>query len=177
MESLLRCIFSNPKATFNFIKKRLKSDLAADQLLVCVNFLLCVLSSLLGLVSCLSSSALGLGETLLTRPQLQDSGRSGLKWLGSLLQRPQSGVDESSPGTQTKVQSDRPMPNRKMPHPLKAWTSCAPQQELCSSQGFSLHLPRPPAVSQPPRNQMGRNTCAQARPSTSRNWPGGISVE
>lgn len=90
MESLLRCIFSNPKATFNFIKKRMKSDLTAGQLLVCVNFLFCVLSSLLGLVPCLSSSALRLGEALLTRPQLQGSGRSGLKWLGSLLQRPQS---------------------------------------------------------------------------------------
>lgn len=36
MESLLRCIFSNPKATFNFIKKRMKSNLAAGQLVVCV---------------------------------------------------------------------------------------------------------------------------------------------
>lgn len=43
MESLLRCIFSNPKATFNFIKKRMKSGLAAGQLAVCVNFFLCAI--------------------------------------------------------------------------------------------------------------------------------------
>jgi hypothetical protein len=43
MESLLRCIFSNPKDTFNFIKKRMKSDLAAGQLVVCVNFLCAVI--------------------------------------------------------------------------------------------------------------------------------------
>lgn len=93
MESLLRCIFSNPKATFNFIKKQMKSNLAAGQLVVCVSFF-CVLSSLLGLVPCLSSSsALVLGEVLLTRSQPQGSGRSGLRWLGSLLQRPQRGVE------------------------------------------------------------------------------------
>lgn len=94
MESLLRCIFSNPEATFNFIKKRMKSNLAAGQLVVCVSSF-CVLSFLLGLVPCLSSSsALGLGEVLLTRSQPQASGRSGL----SLLQRPQRGVEESRPG-------------------------------------------------------------------------------
>lgn len=108
MESLLRCIFSNPKATFNFIKKRMKSDLTVGQLLVCVNFLFCVLSSLLGLVPCLSSPALGLGEALLTRPQLQGSGRSGLKWLG---QRPQSGVDESRPGSHVQ-QGGQTSPSR-----------------------------------------------------------------
>lgn len=129
MESLLRCIFSNPKATFNFIKKRMKSDLAAGQLLVCVNFLLCVLSSLLGLVSCLSSSALGLGETLLTRPQLQDSGRSGLKWLGSLLQRPQSGVDKSRPGSQVQWGGHRPPPA-----PSSYFGSFGPQHPLCYSE-------------------------------------------
>lgn len=70
MESLLRCIFSNPKATFTFIKKRMKSNLAAGQLVVCVRFFSCVLShpSWGWLVPCLSSfSVLGLGEMLLTR--------------------------------------------------------------------------------------------------------------
>lgn len=128
MESLLRCIFSNPKATFNFIKKRMKSDLAAGQLLVCVNFLFCVRSSLLGLVSCLSSSALGLGETLLTRPQLQDSSRSGLRWLGSLLQRPQSGVDESWPGSQVQWGWTQP------PSPSSYFGSFGPQNPLCYSE-------------------------------------------
>lgn len=59
MESLLRCIFSNPKATFNFIKKRMKSGLAAGQLAVCVSFFLCAILPP-GLVPRLSSSALSL---------------------------------------------------------------------------------------------------------------------
>lgn len=127
MESLLRCIFSNPKATFNFIKKRMKSDLTAGQLLVCVNFLFCVLSSLLGLVSCLSFSALGLGEALFTRPQLQGSGRSGLQWLGSQLQRPQSGVDESRSGSHVQWGGQTPPPAS----PVAVSVGFGPQHPLC----------------------------------------------
>lgn len=39
-----------------------------------------------------------------------------------------------------------------MPLPVKAWLSWAPGQELCSSHGFHLHLPRPPAMSQSPKD-------------------------
>lgn len=92
MESLLHCIFSNPKNTFNFIKKRMKSDLAAGQLAVCVNFFLCA-------VIPPGAGALSLGEVLLTGPQPQGSGTSGLRWVGLLFQRPQRGVQESRPGS------------------------------------------------------------------------------